>query len=484
MKTSFLLMSSYFLISVARADIFFVDFNFSTKEIQAAREAAAIRGENVVVIPELSDELRSQLRALSDKVLPLREKMKDPIKNLTAIDAELKTGSLTESKRASLQQKKQDFENKLAVLKAQMGTSETEYETLRAKNVNYNHFSEDMNKALAEMKSNNRTISSMVISGHKTDSYFGESGELKMSDVTGLIKKYPKVTNPLKFVYLWDCYSATYDEVQSWRKFLPQINIFGFYDRSPSQKNTYDMQYLKEAMLKEKTLLSKKDIASIDQILRSIPGIGGPSSLAGAASICNTYFTTQSGTHLLDDQSTICNGARIAELKRRQDVYHQFLLASAKGFEDIQSDTSEGPVRSFYSLAKQMKGCPLVKDITDLTSQAVNLVFFKNLQTNFAIKYEKDLTELRAILGHGDQPIELPNLKSTTVRRHDLLVFAKTLHDRAGKLKTNDPNYPLIQSMSNKMDTLLVNLKCVPTKWIEPTTDLSLLETPDKSCLQ
>jgi len=77
-KYFILTLALIFKINLAYSDILFVDLNINNKEVAAARKAATERGEKLVVYPELSSEVRSEI----EKLKSVKKKASDEEKDL------------------------------------------------------------------------------------------------------------------------------------------------------------------------------------------------------------------------------------------------------------------------------------------------------------------------------------------------------------------------------------------------------------------
>jgi hypothetical protein len=114
---------------------------------------------------------------------------------------------------------------------------------------------------------------------------------------------------------------------------------------------------------------------------------------------------------------------------------------------------------------------------------AVSMVFFRNVRTNFQLKYSDELAKRQQALDRQGLKLNIPNLASTSIRRREALNFVAELKAKRDSLPKNSEDAALITQMIDKVQALLVNLRCLLLHWIEPTQEAHLLETSVGSCI-
>jgi hypothetical protein len=485
-----ILLCAFLAPGFSQADILFIDFNWSTKEIEAAEEAANQRGEKVIVLPVLPDGMRETLRSYWDKVSPGRNQLDNIKKQLSALSNNVKQTKnqiqieRTNSKIESLKKLQSSIVDRDKNIN-------DEYEKLRSKNVKYGEFPHEFELSLAELNSRQIQISSVVISGHHTDVYFGEAGELSSQHIAKQLKLYPEMIMNLQTIYAWVCYSATINEVNSWRDLLPQVDIIGFEVRAPSQLRSGNMQFLKSMMLNEQKAIRASKLenkSELEKILKGVYGLNAISKMHGAACFDKYYHSANQGTSILSN-AQLCDAQDLAKLRLQKQQYDLYFSASTEETNDVPANTGASALRSFYSNLRKQQNCKEIADIASLAEKTVNLIFFKSIESNFGIEYAEDLSRLAKILSSLNDPIEIPNFNSSSLAtRAEIIQFSHKLSELVNNHKENGLNLYQDGIFVNSMDQLfrriLVDLECIPSVWIESHTTADSLPAPIGQCIE
>lgn len=471
------------------ADILFIDFNWSTKEIEAAEEAANQRGEKVIVLPVLPEGIRETLRSYWNKVSPGRNQLDDLKKQLSALSNNVKQ-SKNQIQIERINSKIESLKKLQNTIVERDQNINEEYEKLRSKYVKYGEFPHEFALALAELNSRQIQISSVVISGHHTDNYFGEAGELSGQHIANQLKLYPEMIENFRTIYSWVCYSATINEVNSWRNLLPQVDIIGFEARAPSQLRSGDMQYLKSMLLSEQKAVRASKLenkSELQKILNSVYGLNTNNPMHGAACFDNYYHSANQGTSILSN-AQLCEPQDLEKLRLQKLQFDQYFNASTEETNDVPANTGASPLRSFYSNLRKQQNCKEIADIASLAEKTANLIFFKSIESNFGIEYTEDLSRLAIILSSLNEPIEIPNFNNSSLStRAEIIQFSHIL----GGLVNNHKNNGLdllrdgifVSSMDQLFRHMLVDLECIPSVWIEPHTTADSLPAPNEQCI-
>jgi hypothetical protein len=184
------------------------DMNLSYTEVLGAEEAACKRGQKLLVYPG-GIEAHKRLGKLNSDVYYLE--------------------TVTFNQCRTRDKRCEETEKKLQVARDRLK------EALQNAPTNKNP-----KIVFKELADQGTKVKSLILSGHDGGGYFGGTlGSIDKNTVmSSFIKAYedtPSLTDELKSVYLWGCYTATFSEARSWRNGLPSVDLVaGFHGSGPS----------------------------------------------------------------------------------------------------------------------------------------------------------------------------------------------------------------------------------------------------------
>ncbi len=158
--------------------------NYSEGEVNAARTAAKARGEEFIVIPELTPQVLSQAKYEYDQEI-MEHRQLDPI-NMAMINTnDPKKSKVLEEKRA-------------AILNA---FSKAHPDSSHANNdINIRN---EIRLKLAELQKKGVAVDSLVISSHDGGgNFFGTFGQTSKYEIANLTDPFPALKDTLKSVYM------------------------------------------------------------------------------------------------------------------------------------------------------------------------------------------------------------------------------------------------------------------------------------------
>ena len=214
------------LTGSAQADILFIDLNISSKEVAAAREAAKLRGEELIVLPNVSDQLRKEFAPISG---PAHE----------AEDRKERTAAIYQSLLNQVSKHDSpELEKKIDLARTEKEKANTDYEI---KKYAVDDFvkahpeiafkSQDLERVLTEIQKKSatdprRALTSLIYSSHHESNIWGyaHDSHMALSEIIGPIQAH-HLGGQLKSVYGWACYSNTKSELENWRKEFPSLNV-------------------------------------------------------------------------------------------------------------------------------------------------------------------------------------------------------------------------------------------------------------------
>lgn len=238
---------------------------------------------------------------------------------------------------------------------------------------------------------------SLVLSGHNGGSSFeGENGRLSISELVDSIEK-SKNTN-IESLYLLGCNSANKSKIFFWKSALPKLKFIAGYDgTAPLNKVKSGLNFFRDTLDKENSLISNKDkdnlktalskIQSIDHLNTSLYVSCGEESRAEYS-----YFGKKKG----DDKFSELNAKECGEkIKEYKDKYSEKILKYWSGdLEPTLENTKDGFVRKAYTFMRQNEHCFNLTGVNDLVSafsgdSLLFLLFNKNFNENFSDYYNE-----------------------------------------------------------------------------------------------
>ena len=434
--------------SVAQADILFVNFHNSTSELKAVREAAAARGEAVILIPNMTAAEEQQYESFA------REE--ERIDHLITITKDKKSFDALAIKYAAAQ---------------------TGFATLSAK---YPVTKDKIDEALVAAEKEGRTISSVIISGHHNGTAFwNESSSVDTADFQAVFAAHPAIRDQVHGIYLWGCYSTVLGNVAKWKDSFPKAGmILGYSDSAPSSFTQASGGLLKDSLIKEKAIIEKNDLKDVEKAFRSLNSVLITSA---AATINSCYVTSTSPAVEYDDAIKKCDEAKQL-LVDGFKVFHDY-YDGAK-YDDPPIDEHHSELRTFYSNLQKYGNCRSLP--ASQNAVVLGLIFYQNVRKNFGRYYQSDVVAANKVLrAHNfDSSLVIPDLLNGTLSRKELMArFANF----AAELAKSWDNWPLediaaVANVLKRMKTMVIDLVCVPPTWITERPSVDRLPVAPQDC--
>lgn len=428
-----------FYVSIAHADILFLNLNLSTKEVETAQKAADARGEKLIALPQVSDEDQKKMNSLKNDIKKIQfnlntKNIKSNQKSVVSSE-ELKLGSLVEELNAVSSKYKIDS-----------GTLE------------------DILKKYEEDKKTKLT--SLIISGHHSLNFFGENGsELRYDDLENIINKYPEATKNIKSVYLWGCYSLTKKQVVFWKRAIPSSYILSGWDGSaPKDDKALDHEALFKLLVSEKKSSNDLDLKKSLTLFNSIGGVKGSSH---AICIGSNYINTQ-GNENISDFLAKCNPEALLQYKKLLEVVNNYRIAQTSEFSEVPKNTGNSELREIYNKGRRIEHCDSY--IEDQVNKIIFLIFDKQVRKNFGKVFESDLLKIDQILAKANLPPISTLFKDENMKRSDVVnglnrMIQASYNANALQLNKNDKNF--LYDMHHQFEEMLMKQSCMRPIWIE-----------------
>lgn len=357
-----------FYTTLTNADVLFIDFNNSKKEIDAARKASQMRGEKLIVFPMLND---------------------DDAKLISQLKKELSSSKALYHK-CGASPSCDKFSDKVILVEARINEINSKY----ALNP------EGIQKQLAQLDTRKINLSSVVISGHDGNAqFFGTNGAVHERDLEEAFKKCSPVGDSVRSVMLWGCYTANIGSISnSWKKMLPNIELIaGFDGVAPSGEKLASSQYLEDILVQEKKLTAIKDKKQLQAVFKSLKSVPTTN-----ASLCtDNAFVTNKLALSMDEINKVCGSL---DFEKIVSIFNCYKNAVAPNCVNPPQNTSSGELRLVYNKLQETRHCWEWEAPPDFPSLDVliRLIFFDNVKKNI-LKFAKDdfkkLDELMIKLG-------------------------------------------------------------------------------------
>ena len=501
--------------TVCSADILFIDTNNAPDEIEAARKAAVIRGEKLIVIPartpeqekilmkmreienEIShvnageytafrdmDQVRVQLS--KERALP----HPDPIRIKKLEDQENLYSQKMGEEANKVQGKTEVLEAKEAALKNTVTVSVKELQTL-----------------VDSYKGKKEKITSIIFSGHHDfSSYSGVLGTMDKTDVTNAFKSNPSLYQGIVSVYGLGCYSATPAEKDWWLQSFPNIKILGGYEAAaPGSGMPAGLNFLTGILVKEAQLIkieddkkTEHDVHLVAGIVRAIPGFTQANTAVCTRDI---FVGNNTGAMDLTKPNPLCTQKSLDELKSDGQRFATLKKAAAPGVENIPCDGQHSWLRTYYTELRTHQHCgtelsPLANDFLQYTGDADRVIriidsgeIFENFKAFYAADFSKlnplavqckiSVPNMSAEIECTPPPEQKPTAKKIT--RNEILQFVTQLNQSA--CTKSGLNSVFLDSLGGKFSQLMTDVNCIPLNWVNPPTPGKAIESPDSKCL-
>jgi hypothetical protein len=447
-----------FWLQNASANVLFLDFNNSPKEIEEARKAAKKSKRQLIEYPQVPSKEKGELTQLDVKINQL---IKTRDKKCPKIESDFCKNKVNE-----------------------IGIKLKEREEKAKK---WKFTKEGLLAFLEEQKKQGIQFNSLVVSGHDgTGSFSGHFGRVGDEALAQMLEE-AGIQNDIRAIHLWGCYTTSPGSLMlNWKKHFPNISLFTGYDgRAPLNDKPAGWQYLKGVIEKEPALLEVENAKKLQAILRKIPGAN---QVTAAIYSCEEYATL-TDYYNFKDMGPKCDKFR-EQLIAQSPVYECFLRAKSEECANPPSITSRGPIREFYELMQKAVACkdfsedPLFRNLS--RDQAIRLIFFKEVMENFSHNYRQEMAEADQFLKDLGAPEDLRFQDLNRLTRKEILEKMERLleflqlqyldlakSENPIEITEREAKLHVLRNMQSSLTSTLGNLSptCVPFNWTEPHKD-------------
>jgi hypothetical protein len=434
-KLFFVFITMTFLFSnISNADILFIDFNLSEKEVTAAQGAADKRGERLVVFPQVSLEIRNYLSA----GVVYRNKISKNIAACSSDDACINRN-------------------------VEMYTKSLDEETAVIAKI---PFGVDVITAyLDKMDQEGRTLTAFIESGHAGAERF--SGYFPAIDHASLIKAFEGRASlrSVKTVLYWGCYSMSIGAVKNrWPKMFPNAHLIAGFDQiGPSGERRESSSLLEQMLLNEDAAIATaNDLVALKVFFKNTQYT---TTTNFAMSIDFNTYVSNHGSLLISDANKLCSSETYMTHAAAIKCYAD---ATDPSCANPPLDAYNGVVGKGYSVVMGMDFCfekelGLMGMVDRIDPEFVlRLRYYTNVKNNFAKFHKEDLKRFDLSLLASGVPADLllrdiSKMSRAEVNSRILALSALSSLDEKTK------------SAVASIRTSLINLNTymIPQSWIE-----------------
>jgi hypothetical protein len=442
--------------SLARADILFLDYNISSNEVRAAREAATQRDEKLIVLPAIPQSLRNEVDVLKGKIAR-SEAQEAQLAHLAG------RNWLPESKLASVMDQSAQAADQTTALYAQAKG------LLEGKSIT----TQDIAEAIERTETEGRAITSLVISGHSYgDNFWGLTSKgVTPKEIETIFSEHSRMRAELRSLMLWGCYSNTPSRAAIWREAFPLTSvILGFGAEAPEGAAITSPALLKDGLLKDSKLAEQGDIQSVQALLRSLKD-ANQSHLTGAIHSC--FVGIGIAPHFLADADLSCKELE-SSLPSQLTTFQSYFEAKTPEFAEVPAEPHSNVLRHFYNSLQAGSHCPGAPSDLPKSNVTLALLFYPTVRANFAAYYGDRVAKLNGYLLAQGAPKEAliptpitaagPSRQELNARVQSAFQF---LSDQANAANSEDAL--LASRMRAEAWTFrkrLYSLECIPGSWV------------------
>ncbi len=358
-------------------------------------------------------------------------------------------------------------------------------------------FSSQLSEKLQQMKKDKiqSKISSVILSGHNGNGHFtGSKASLSYVELQEVIESNPELTESVKSLYLWGCYTSTPGSViNHWKPTFKNLDvIIGFDGVAPANNSLSGHKFLTDALIKEKkmsTAQTDKDLKIIFNDLAHVRNID--------ASICvsDTYVSKKKFSSL----NKLMEQCNIEESKKWAEIYDCYMNGiSPKSPEnqgldcsDVPKNTSNSKLRDLYNYLQDTSHCDdIINTHGRDRDEIIRLIFSKNVMKNFLENNKECTSQINSFLANSSSAVkvdvqDLLNSKRSEIKKKSSEI-AKAVHLESNQFQRNLDKKTYTQTQTvNELTNASLASRCVsrldainylnpgviPFSWVEPNSN-------------
>lgn len=433
--------------SYSFATIVFIDVNNSINEVQVAKKEAAARGEDLIVLPNSNLQTAQKIKTLQKEA----KSALNSYEKANCYGQMLCNGKFSDPQCESLSRRAYDFQVKVK--------NETQGK------LTPQSISEAFQKIYAEQKS----VSSVIISGEDGGSVFGTYGTISYPDLKQTFESVPQLKNDVQSLYLWGCYTGTpgrYSEV--WQDALPGTKfLIGFHDAGPASTSTSGIDLLGKVMRQETSAFSSYGKTEVEHFFKSFPEVKNLN-----VSMCiNGRYIDKKNEFLLSEYNLTgekCAKEFPAKLRDRFLCYYD----SLKGCENPPTNHQSSDLRSYYSYLRNNAICLANTDFRNVVrgevgdpDSVMRLIYWDRVWDNFLHHYGQDMKRFSTILRAIGLPPSLQFAGDQKTTRAEFLDWTRRVNEALAT--RHDPRSDYAKSIMEQIEGIAgLSRWYVPDSWV------------------
>ncbi len=358
-------------------------------------------------------------------------------------------------------------------------------------------FSSQLSTKLQEMKKNKiqSKISSVILSGHNGNGHFtGSKASLSYVELQQVIESNPELTESVKSLYLWGCYTATPGSIiNNWKPTFKNLDvIIGFDGVAPANNSLSGHKYLTDSLIKEKSMTAAKTDKELKSIFNDLAHVKNID-----ASICrnDTYISKKK----FADLNKLIQHCNVEESKKWAEVYDCYMdgvkpkSPENQGLDcsDVPKNTSNSKLRDLYNYLQDTSHCDdIISTHGRNRDRIIRLIFSKNVMKNFLDNNKECNSQINSFLADSDSPLKVETQYFVNSKRSEIKKKSSDISE-AVHLSRNQFENSLSKKIDtqtetvNKMTNASLAAICVsrlndinylipdviPFSWVEPTSN-------------
>lgn len=453
-------------LPIAQADILMADMNGSYSEIKSVREAAVIRNEKLIIIPDIPEDIRKKAWTLTGQLSALKNKVE-----------------ALEVKRNKLKNTDAQYKN----YQTQIDTLDKEYdEKEKAQRALVKTYYLDDTKMPAEVKKladKKYKFTSVVMSGHSGgSSIWGIAGSIQLDPFFKELEKYPSMSSGIIGLYGSACYMMAPSYVNNWVKTIPSLDVcYGYYCEGPSNQTSAACTTIKDALIKQDNLA---DLTTPNQASNALWGIEN-AKYTNAALYTNGSYANIKGEKDKLSNFLDCTDAK-NDLAKDQANFDQYFNAKDDAYADPSLNSGTTKLRAYYNKVQSLSANCRTKLKLPSNEVMLSMIKYDHIKENFQLYYSHIFHRVNKFLTTAGCK-SMPVYDDSLTTRKKIITYIPVAQncfnwkwtEGVTKKKLPAQDARVTRYVLYMAQQMLIEMKCIPIEtWIEDHSDADQLVPP------
>lgn len=459
-------LSCLLTLPIAQADILMADMNGSYSEITSVREAAVIRGEKLIIIPETPEDIRKQSWTLTTEMTILKNQY------------EAKLDKMAKYKTTDAQYKKLDSEYQDLTKKY------NEKEVKQKKLVSAYQLTDiNMPAIIKKLSDKKYKFTSVVMSGHSGGtSIWGINGSISLDPFFKELEKYPAMSSGIIGLYGSACYMMAPGYVNNWVKTMPSLDVcYGYFCTGPGNQTSAACSTIKDALIKQNQLANLKTPNQTSNALWAID----EAKYTNAALYTNGSYANIKGEKDKLSNFLDCADAK-ADIAKEQSDFDQYFNAKDEAHADPSVNSGTTLLRAYYNEVQNLSANCRSKLNLPVNNVMLSMIKYQHIKENFQLWYghlTKRVNKALSSVGCKTVP-DYSDSATTRKKIKELIPVAQNCFnwkwtEAVTKKKIPAQDARVTRYILYMTQQMLIDMKCIPIEtWIEEQSDNDHLAAP------